>query len=222
VSTTSALLLSVLAEVPVDPDAATAQRWARAELADPVYHQSPSLLELLLDWLWEQLAQAQQALTAFDARTAAVLAAAGVLLAGVVALVVAGPVGRARRGRRASVDVFGDDARSAAELRASADAAASAGDWAAAVLDRFRAILRSLEDRTLLDPRPGRTAHEATEVAGGRLPQHAAELRRAGRLFDDVCYGDTVPDAADDASLRELDTSLRTARPVPLAPMVDA
>lgn len=218
----SALLLRVLAEVPVDPDAATAQRWARAELADPVYHQSPSLLQRLLDWLWVQLTQAQHALTTIDARTAALLGAAGVLLAVVVALTVAGPVARTRRGRRESVDVFGDDARSAAELRADADAAAAAGDWTAAVLDRFRAILRSLEDRTLLDPRPGRTAHEATEVAGGRLPQHAAELRRAGRLFDDVCYGDTVPGAADHAGLRELDISLQTARAVPVAPMVAA
>jgi len=215
-------VLHVLAEVPVDPDAATAQRWAREELADPIYHQSPSLLDRLLAWLFEQLTQAQGALSSIDPRLAALVLFGGVVLVGLVALVVAGPVRRARVGARGSVDVFGDDTRTAEQLRRAADAHAAAGDWTSAVLDRFRAILRALEDRTLLDPRPGRTAHEATEVAGTRLPTHAAELRRAGRLFDDVCYGDTRPTAADDSWLRALDDRLGSARPSPVPAGVGA
>src|SRR5699024_1466294 len=107
--------------------------------------------------------------------------------------------------RRSSTDVFGDDVRSAAELRASADSLAGQGLWSQAVHDRFRAVLRSLEDRTLLDDRPGRTAHEASELAGLRLPTCAQDLHRAGRLFDDVCYGHLTATAEDDAWMRALD-----------------
>ena len=43
------------AAVPVDPDAATARRWAQDELLDPVYHQRPSLLSRIIKWLSDQL-----------------------------------------------------------------------------------------------------------------------------------------------------------------------
>ncbi|HWS58506.1 MAG TPA: hypothetical protein VN257_08205, partial [Actinotalea sp.] len=97
-----ALLARLATEVPVDPDAATAREWARDELADPVYHQRPSLLQLLLGWLEEQLGEANRALSMVDARTAALLVVGAVVVAGVVALAVAGPVARARRPRRPS------------------------------------------------------------------------------------------------------------------------
>ena len=106
-----------------------------------------------------------------------------------VAFWVAGPVRARVAGRPRPWSSSGDDARTAAELRAAADAAAARGDWSTAVLERFRAVVRSLEERALLDDRPGRTAHEAAEAAAARLPARAAELRRAARLFDDVCYG---------------------------------
>ena len=53
----------------------------------------------------------------------------------------------------------------------------------------MRAIVRSLEERALLDPRPGRTADEAAAEAGRALPAHADRLRAAARDFDDVTYG---------------------------------
>ena len=86
--------------------------------------------------------------------------------------------------------VDADDDRTAAQLRADADAAAARGDWRSAVIDRFRAVVRSLEERVVLDVRPGRTADEAAAVAGLRFPAEADALRRGARLFDDVCYGD--------------------------------
>ena len=42
------LAARVVAGVPVDPDAATARRWAREELLDPVYHEQRSLLSRLV------------------------------------------------------------------------------------------------------------------------------------------------------------------------------
>lgn len=199
--------------VPVDPDAETARRWAVEELARPEYNERPNLGQLALEWARDQLARLIEAFSGADPRAAWVTVVVVLVVVGLVALLVAGPVRRARARSRGSAEVFGDDVRTTAELRASADRLAAEGRWAEAVLDRFRAVLRSLEDRALLDDRPGRTAHEAAEQAAGRLPTCADDLRRAGRLFDDVCYGhlDAGPD--DDAWLREVDQRVTAARP---------
>lgn len=201
-------------DVPVQPDAETARRWAREELADPIYHETESLLDRAVSWFLEQLERLSEAASGVDARTAVVVIVALLVAGVVIALLVAGPVRRARSARRASGAVFTDDVRTTAQLRASADALAAQGLWSQAVLDRFRAILRSLEDRALLDDRPGRTAHEATDEAAARLPDVAPELVRAGRLFDDVCYGDVDAEPDDDAWLRELDQRVTASRPV--------
>lgn len=202
------------AEVPVVPDAETARRWAVSELADPIYHRRESLLDVALRWLLEQFAEMQGALGSFDIRLAAAVLVVVVLVGALIALAVAGPVRRARRARQGSAEVFVDDERTAAELRASADALAAAGRWSEAVLDRFRGILRSLDERAVLDDRPGRTAHEAAVEAAGALPSCATDLHRASRLFDDVCYGDTHATDDDDAWLREVDDAVRSTRPV--------
>ncbi|MCL3862673.1 DUF4129 domain-containing protein [Actinotalea sp. K2] len=200
-------------DVPVVPDAETARRWAEAELANPAYDDRPSLLDLLLEWVMARIADAEAAAGALDAGLAAivVLVVAGVVVT--VALLVAGPVRRARRARSGSAEVFGDDTRSAQELRSSADELAAQGRWGEAVLDRFRAVLRSLEDRALLDLRPGRTAHEGAEQAAERLPSCGTDLRAAAALFDDVCYGDATATEQDDAWLRELDRRVTETRP---------
>lgn len=205
----------VLADIPVDPDAETARAWAEAELADPIYHeQGESLLARAITWVLEQLALVGQRASGLDLRATILIVVGVLVLVTVIALVVAGPVRRARRAGRSSVEVFVGDDRSADQLRASADDFAARGLWTAAVLDRFRAILRSLEDRALLDPRPGRTAHEAAEDGGRRLPTCADDLRRAGHLFDDVCYGAAAARADDDSWLRQVDALVAAARPV--------
>jgi hypothetical protein len=212
----AAALAGVRADVPVDPDAETARRWAREELADPIYHQGQNLLGRLLEWLADLLETFRVGIAGVDGRAAAVLLGVVLLVAILVVLLVAGPVRRARR-LRTSTEVFVDDTRTAAEMRAAADAAALAGRWHEAVVERFRAILRSLEERAVLDDRPGWTADEATREAGAVLPTCAEDLRRASRLFDDVHYGDARADADDDAWLRGVDAAVQQARPVPRA-----
>ncbi|MGF0117711.1 DUF4129 domain-containing protein [Promicromonospora sp. Marseille-Q5078] len=199
--------------VPVDPDRETAHRWLLEELSRPEYATSPSLLERLLRWLGDLF----DGLTLGDGRfpLAFVLVVAVVLVAA-IAWWVAGPVRLSRRPRRSVVVLDGDE-RSAAELRASADAAAAREDWSAAVLDRFRALVRSLEERVVLDERPGRTAQEAADDAAARLPSVAAGLHGAAALFDDVCYGTLPAGPEDDGRLRDLDARVRDLRPVPLA-----
>ena len=199
-------------DVPVEPDADTARDWLRAELADPAYHQAPSLLQRILAWLLEQLDNVQRTVSAINPWQAAAVVVAIAAVVGVVAFLVAGPVARGRRARR-STDVFGDDARTAAELSAAADAHAAAGRFDEAVLDMFRAVLRSLEERAVIDARPGSTAHEAAEAAGVALPNRLVELRAAGSLFDEVCYGDRHAGRQDDAWLREVASAVAAARP---------
>jgi len=212
-----AVLAGVVTEVPVDPDAETARRWAEQELADPIYHRGESLLQVVLRWIQERFAEAQNALSTMDGRSAALVLGSVVIVGVVVTLLVVGPVRRSRRSQRSSVEVFVDDNRTAAELRRSADTLAAAGRWSEAVLDRFRAILRSLEKRAVVDERPGRTAHEAAVQAAAVLPPCAADLHRASRMFDDVCYGDVEARRDDDAWLRQVDDAVQNTRPVAAA-----
>lgn len=206
-------LPALLLDVPVVPDAPTARRWATEELANPLYHHGKSLLERFLDWFFSLFEGASVPVLGLPPGAVAALVVLAALLVAGVAFWVAGPVRLARRAAASAV-VFGDDTRSATELRAAADASAARGDWSAAVLDRFRAMVRALEERALLDERPGRTAHEAAEAAAARLPGRTTDLRRAGRIFDEVCYGKVTVGPDAHAWLRELDVELAATRPV--------
>ncbi|MGW4698552.1 DUF4129 domain-containing protein, partial [Kitasatospora cineracea] len=93
---------------------------------------------------------------------------------------------------------------------------AAAGAWADAVRDQMRALVRGLEERTVLSPRPGRTADEAAAEAGRALPRHAAELASAARLFDDIAFGERPADEAAYRLLADLDHALGRTRPTPV------
>lgn len=77
----------------------------------------------------------------------------------------------------------------------------------------MRAIVRSLEERVVLDPRPGRTADEAAAEAGRSLPDHADGLRVSAREFDDVTYGGRTADRQTYLRLRDLDVEIGRAKP---------
>jgi len=197
--------------VPVEPDAPTARGWVDQELLDPAYHRQESLLQRALGWIADQLENMPA--IGMSGTTALLVVVGVVAVVLVVALRVAGPVRAGARRRRAGV-LHADDRRTAAELRRAADDAARAGAWSAAVADRYRAVVRDLEERALLDERPGRTAHDAARVAGAALPAHAEALLRGGDLFDAVVYGERTATADDDAAMRALDDAVRTTRPV--------
>ena len=199
------------AEPPVTPDAETARRWALEELARPEYSDQRSLLQRLLEWLQQQFNDVQDSVH-LDGPMIALVIGGGIALALLIAWWVAGPV-RSGRAAASRAVLAHDDERTAAQLRAAADAAARAGDWDSAVLERFRSVVRDLEERAVLDERPGRTAHEATLDAGARLPGVAAELAAAGALFDDVAYGGRTAEESDDARLRAWAAAIGDARP---------
>ncbi|MGW4646136.1 DUF4129 domain-containing protein [Kitasatospora sp. NPDC004289] len=202
------------AGVPVTEERDAARDAARIERLDPAYHHhDPSLLQRIWNWVVEQLDKA------FGAVGIATHGITSVALFLVVLTVLAGllwwGLGAPRRAARSTApDLFGADRpATAAEHRATAAAHAAAGAWADAVREQLRALIRGLEERTLLDVRPGRTADEAAAEAGRVLPEHAEALRRAARTFDDVVYGEHTADAAAYQALLDLDRAVTTSRP---------
>lgn len=200
-------------EPPLTPSADEARAWIEAELAKAIYNRQPSLWDRLREWLGELWARLFGSSADLGPVLMPVVVLLVVALAVGVALLLGGPVRRRRLRGRDSVEVLDDDVRTAAAIRAAADAAAARGDFRAAVLDRFRAIVRSLDERAVLEDRRGRTAHEAALAAGAWLQPCAAELLRASELFDAVCYGDVTASAEDDAWLREVDAAVARTRP---------
>jgi len=200
-------------DVPVVPDGDAARDWARRELSEPIYHEQQSLLARLIGWIEGMLRDAQHAAQNLDWRIAALVLTAVVVVAGGIALLVTGPIRRSRSAA-ASSDIFAETTLSAAEHRSAAELAATRGDWHTAVLERFRAIVRSLEERVILDERPGRTAHEAAAQSATALPVLAGELLSASEIFDAVCYGSGHATRDTDAELRSLDRKIQAAHPV--------
>ncbi|MGW0119518.1 DUF4129 domain-containing protein [Streptomyces sp. NPDC003327] len=202
-------------DVPVDISRDPAREAAERELSDPRYHENdPSLLQRGLNRFWEWLGDLLD--------SAAGATPGGVVGVIAVALFVLGAVGalwwRLGTPRRSPTtsggdSLFADGPRTAAQHRTAAALHATAGRWNQAVQERMRAVVRSLEERALLDPRPGRTADEAAAESGRALPAHADALRLAARTFDDVTYGGRTADEAAYRRLEDLDSALERTRP---------
>lgn len=204
--------------VPVEIGREAAQSLAREELAKQVYREAgPGLTERLLRWVVGKVVDALDSVAGVSpGGYAGVL----VLVLLVVAAVVAVRLRVGPLGTRVAADtaLFTGGVRSAAEHRSLADRHAAAGEWADAVRERLRAVVRSLEERSLLDPRAGRTADEAAAEGGAALPSCAQGLRRAARLFDDIWYGGRPAGPEADRVLREVDAAVTAARPGALVP----
>ncbi|MER7669052.1 DUF4129 domain-containing protein [Kitasatospora sp. NPDC096128] len=197
--------------VPRDP----ARDAARDELLKADYHKNdPTVLERVVDWIWDHIDRALGSVSAggTDGTTGLVLF---LLVAVVIAAAVWWRLGAPKRAARTDYGVYGTDGpRSAAQYRADAAGHAAAGRWTEAVREQMRALVRALEERTLLDTRPGRTADEAAAEAGRALPEHAAALTAAARTFDDIAYGERTADQAAYRLLLDLDRTLERSRPV--------
>ena len=202
--------LIAAADAPATPGAQEAREAAEAELAKPAYHPVPNLLGRLWRWLVEHL-DPTTAIPGIPPLLSGLIVLL-VLVTCVVLLVVL--LRRFRlvgRSRRAARRLF-DDERDARALARAADAAAERGDWDAAVVERFRAIIRSLDERGLIEDYPGMTAHEAAVLGSSALEALGEELTRAAALFDAVRYGEVVSTEEQDAWMRDLARRVDTAR----------
>jgi hypothetical protein len=206
------------ATVPVQPDAGTARRWLLDELAKPAYAAAqPSpfdrAVQAFLTWFT----------SLFDvggSRTPPVLLA--IAIAVVVALLVVALLlfGLPRRNRRsAGGALFGaDDRRTADDMRRASEAALARQDWSLAVLERFRALARGLDERTLVAVFPGTTATAFATAAARTFPPEHGELQDAAQLFDAVRYADEAATREDALSVAALDDRLAASRPQALEP----
>ncbi|GAA2091578.1 DUF4129 domain-containing protein [Streptomyces albiaxialis] len=209
-----AALTSADGDGPVTTPRLPAREDAERELSKPRYHENdPNLLQRIIEWVWDRIS------SLLDAASGATPGGPTGLIAVIAVLVLLALALRLRLGKlRAQPTsdtsaLFDNRPRTAADHRASSEAHASEARWSEAVQERMRALVRSLEERALLDPRPGRTADEAADEAGLALPEHADALQAAAHSFDEVTYADRPADEAAYLRLRDLDTALRRATP---------
>jgi uncharacterized membrane protein len=176
-----------VSDIPVDPDRDEAAKAAARELSDPAYVSGdPNPVERAFKWMLEKLGELLAGAGGMSGITAITILVALVVI---IVIVIRLRTGRTGRARRAGDKVFGSTLMTAAEHRAAAERAAAAGDLAEAVRERFRAVVRELEQRGVLDARAGRTVDEVAFEAGQALPVLADDLRGAAVQFDDVWYG---------------------------------
>lgn len=207
--------LPVLArdDIPVDISRVPAREAAERELSRPEYGEGePNLLQRALDSFWDWVGGIFEGVGGGPGGTVGLIVV--VFLAAALVGGLWWRLGTPRRGATASDSLFHDGPRSAAEHRTAAAEHASAGRWNQAVQERMRAIVRALEERALLTPRPGRTADEAAAEAGRALPSHAGELRAAARSFDDVTYGGRTGDQQMYERIRHLDDAVDGTKPL--------
>jgi hypothetical protein len=205
-------VLAAARSVVVEPDRPTARRWAVEELSQQEYVQAqPNLIQRALLWVFDRIDGLAVLGGGAGVGLAVVVGTVVVLAVVVLALLLAGPLrgGGGRLQRRSGV--FGEVVRTAAEHRAAAARAAADQRWAQAVQEAFRATARTLEERVVLDRRPGRTADEIAVEGGAALPAAAEPLARAARVFDDVTYGERPGDESGYALCLAADEAVRTA-----------
>ncbi|WP_375384755.1 DUF4129 domain-containing protein [uncultured Microbacterium sp.] len=176
---------------PLTPDADEARRWAEQELSDRAY-------EIAQPTPFDRAARAVGDFFAniFNAQLSggwgsafAVIAAIVVIVLIVVAFAIWGRPRATRRSHAAATTLFGEaEGRSAAELRRDAASHAAREEWDAAVVLRFRALARGLDERGIVDAPPGATVHSFARAAGRRLPAARDGLDAAATAFDDVRY----------------------------------
>ncbi|WP_227496973.1 DUF4129 domain-containing protein [Planctomonas psychrotolerans] len=212
-------LAGALRAAPLEPDAEEARDWLLDELSKPSYAAArPTLFDTVAqavgDW-FVSLFEGGDGSVPNIVPALIVIAAIGIIVAAFLIF------GRPRLNRRSTAtgSLFGaDDDRSAARLRQSASGAAAAGDYTAAIEDLFRALARSMAERTVVSVTPGTTARDFARRAGLAFPTESTRLAEAATVFDGVRYLDRDGTREQYDELVDLERGLRAARPSTLEP----
>lgn len=196
---------------PVSGDAA--RRAAEAELRRAEYHQDdPGLLDRLLRWFGRRL---EDAFSGSAAGNALLLFAVLVVAVAIFLVVRAGPPRRERIGRSAPGDPLAPV--SALDHRRLAAEHETAGRLADALREWLRATIATIEERGVLDPRPGRTGAGIAREAGPLLPAVSEDLVRTVAAFDATWFGGRPATSEDVRLARSLADAVRRA-PIEPAP----
>ncbi len=195
----------------IDIERDAARDAAQSELAKPIYPKA-SLTDRLIDWVEEALYRLAGEGASVPGGWFTITVLLCLLVAAIIVTVrIARRTMRTNRG--GGYALFGEHELSAAAHRATAEQYAAAGNWAAAIRHRLRAVARHLEETAVVDPIPGRTATELARDAGRVLPALAAELSAASRAFNDVTYGGQPGTEAAYRMIADLDDHLRFRAP---------
>jgi hypothetical protein len=207
----------IAARLPADPITGdAAQRAARQELREGAYHRDdPGPFTRLLHWFGRRI---EWLLSGSPAGSATL-----VLLVLLVAVVIFAVV-RAGTPRRtpAYVEAGALDRPqplTAGEHRDRAEQLTASGRWADALREWLRTCVATLEERGLLDPRPGRTAADIARAGGAAIPSAAPALREAAAAFDEVWFGGRPATPADVVLARDAAERVRTTRTAPPRPV---
>lgn len=197
------------------PDADEARRLLEEELAEPAYLEAqPGIVERTLRGVLEGIARLFDGLGGLGAGPGTLVVAVGAALLVIVAVVLVRPRLNAR-GRRQQAPVFGDAAkRPAAYHRDRAAGLARDGNWNGAVAELLRAILRSAEERLVIEEQPGRTATEAAVQLGGMFPLQSADVAWLAGLFNETHYGNGTATAEDYRRASDVDSRLSAEQPL--------
>lgn len=200
-------LLTAL-EPPVLPDRDEARRWAAEELSKSKY---PDAAPGWLDQLWRNFLDWLNSLGS-DGGAGSGAAVSLIIALAVAVILIAVILVRPRlnaRSKGATAGLYGKEAVvDSATYRQRARAAADGGNWPAAVVEQFRAMVRAAEERDILDARAGRTADEAAFQLAQAFVTARERLSKSARIFDAVLYGDLAAEQSDFEALRSLDTDL--------------
>ena len=179
-------------DIPVDPDADTAREWAREELSKSEYQQGgggSNWLERFMKWIEDFISHIGGGVGgAWGGWGTVGVVVIGLAIVALVLWLVVGPLRRSR-GRGAAEEDLGDPTLSAADLIGRARAAADAEDWNTAVIEGYRAVIRALAEREVIDARPGMTALEAALVTAQAVPAMTSDISADADVFDAVRYG---------------------------------
>jgi hypothetical protein len=190
-----------------------AQRLARDELSKAIYHPHQSVPQAVMGWISRLVHKILD--TASNATPGGAWTVVALVLVAIVVIAIFVRLGPLRRSARRKALITDPGARplTARQLREQAEASAGTDDYTTAIVQGFRAIAVSLEERGVLVPDAGRTADELATQAGRLFPGQAADVAVAARLFDQVRYGGLVGAQDDYERVRQLDDVLGGMRP---------
>ena len=159
------------------------------ELAKDEYDDSPGFVAWLLGAIEDWLARMVDGVDGSSATQTVIAVLLALVLAAVVVLVLR-RTGLLRRSPALAVDAALDaePVLSGEELRGAARDAIDAGRTDDGTVLALRALVRDLEERTLLDVTTGMTAHEAATRAALTFPDLRGRLQRGADAFDTAAY----------------------------------
>lgn len=203
----------MLLDAPLNPTPEEARRRLTEELLKPDYHAGSSLLQQWLDKFLTDLSVEVEA----PAPWVAVVIGLALLLVA-IALVLRTRRDAESRGKKRGSDLV-DPQLSPADYRRLAEQALAAGQFDEATVAAFRAMVSDLDRRTVLNEKPGRTAHEVASAMASAFPAQADAFRFGADWFDLAAYGiehGTVQrtTAAQARTLLDLGTEIAATKPV--------